>query len=48
MYGKILSWHTAWNTFGALTRLASADDSDAENMPALMIGLNTDTVSMMW
>ena len=38
MYGKILSWHTAWNTFGPLTKLASADDNEAENIPAVMMG----------
>ena len=33
MYGNILSWQTRWKILGAPIRLASAEDSVAENIP---------------
>lgn len=37
-----------WNTLGALTREARAEESVAEKMPAVMRGPNPDTMLMTW
>ena len=35
-----------WNTFGALTKLAKAEESVAANIPAVTIGPNPDILSI--
>lgn len=45
MYGNILSLHTAWNTFGALTNDARADDSVAAKIPISTRGPHKETFS---
>lgn len=37
-----------WNTFGALTKEAKADESVAEKIPAVIRGPNIDTRLMTW
>lgn len=46
MYGYNLSLHKAWNTFGADTNEARADDKVAAKQPAYIIGPTHETNSI--